>query len=394
RRSHPLRSNAVLAGGSHQQESPSQCSNAYQAFDRPELSEDWMRLSPGVLKLIHDSFSQHTPSESAVEDARVRLASVVPAEQCANLETVLTTNQLSYRDGILIQLAYAVESPGIDTTHRQEGARGIAKALGSLLASLHIRAVSDAYQNIAKNTPLLTRGNFLPFDSFLTWAKSASPEQVQACFDYAWRAVARTARPVRSMPQLDTGRLTFAAVQMVLVTLLNTPSGGAHEQYIVASLLDALIQQHDLSGRYRVETKRINASDSSSRAAGDVQVLADNRVIEAYEVTANDWRTKTQGASQKIREHDLSRIHIVAGIGATDYRGIVQELAALPDDISVLDVTAFCAAIVSTLTRNYRGAAFRRLHEYLDRYGGDVTRVNAFVALLEAQNLTVTLPVL
>lgn len=113
------------------------------------------------------------------------------------------------------------------------------------------------------------------------------------------------------MPELNRSALTFARVVSLLSGLLDTPSGGAFEQFAVAALLHTLVDNHG-EGRVRVETKNLNASDCSAFVAGDVQIASGSRVLEAFEVTANDWRTKLAGASKTIRDNDLSRLHVIA----------------------------------------------------------------------------------
>ena len=83
-----------------------------------------------------------------------------------------------------------------------------------------------------------------------------------------------------------------------------------------------------------VETKNLNASDKSSRSAGDIQILLGNRVVEALEVTANDWTEKLIGAEKTIRDNDLSRLTIVAtGVNAAS-DSLINRLKELSLDLS------------------------------------------------------------
>jgi hypothetical protein len=67
------------------------------------------------------------------------------------------------------------------------------------------------------------------------------------------------------------------------------------------------VEELGLRANERVSTKSLNASDASTSAAGDVQHVAGGQVLEAYEVTANDWRTKVDQAIDALRTHDLAR---------------------------------------------------------------------------------------
>ena len=303
---------------------------------------------------------------------------------------IQNTKQLSYRDALVVQLAFWLANGGkVDITKRQEGGRGVSKALGAYLARKHIRAVSDAFQNIGKNTENLARGNLAEFDAVLQWggAVTRTQDDVEAAFRYTCAKIAANARPVIAMPALDRGTLTFGRVCEVLSQLYATPSAGAFEQFTVAALLHALVEQQG-DAQYRVETKNLNASDKSSRAAGDIQLLVGNRVVEALEVTANDWREKLAGAAKTIRDNDLSRLTVVAGGVQSTGDVLFAELKDLPFDLSVLDVKSFAFSIVSALTRQGRSLAFQRLYELLDRYQPSVDVVNLFVTKLVDAGLT------
>lgn len=314
------------------------------------------------------------------------LADGLPTEIVEDLDAVLADNRISYRDGVMIQLAYGLADPKLDLTRRQAGARSVAQQLGTFLADRHIRSVKDAYQNIAKNTDVLTRGNVLQFDRILDWANSASFAMRETALRYACATVAATARPVRPMPPINRSALTFHRMAALLHSLLETPSGGAFEQFTVAALLDVLVDSHG-QGQARVETKSLNASDRSSYAAGDVQVVVGNRVIDAFEVTANDWRTKISSASKTIRDNDLSRIHIIANRPDSDCSSVVATLRELAEDVSVLDVRQVVEVLAAVLTRQQRADALTRLYEYLDRYQPSTDRVNLLVERLGAANL-------
>lgn len=298
--------------------------------------------------------------------------------------------KLSYRDALVVQFAFwlANGSP-TDITTRQEGGRAVSGALGDYLASKHIRAVNDAFQNIGKNTENLARGNLQEFDAVLKWGadKKRTNQEIESAFRYTCAKIAANARPILPMPNLDRGSLTFGRVCEVLSQLYTTPSGGAFEQFAVAALLHALIEQQGET-KYRVETKNLNASDKSSRSAGDIQILIGNRIVEALEVTANDWREKLSGAAKTIKDNDLSRLTIVAGGVQAIGDALFGELNAIGYDLSVLDVKSLTFSMVSALTRQGRSSAFQRLYELLDRYQPNVEIVNQFVTALEVSGLS------
>src|SRR5262249_23229494 len=186
----------------------------------------------------------------------------IATEQRENARMVLendTTPTKSYRLGMVIQLAFGVAADGhLDITNRHPGARGakgVAGRCGKYLRDRHVVASVDAYQNIAKNAISLTRGNVAEFDAFLTWASAPdrSKEELRAALHYGCLRIAQTARPVKSLPEIDGARLSFAAVMELFDGMLQAPSGGAHEQFIVAALMHARVAQG--GGKQRVETK-------------------------------------------------------------------------------------------------------------------------------------------
>ena len=122
-----------------------------------------------VLELVDGVISDPAAGEAAIRSACANLPPVV----LADLDSVLADRRISYRDGVLIQLGYGVVDPALDLTLRPEDARGMAQQLGVFFADRHIIAVKGAYQNIAKNTDRLARGNVPEFDRLRLWATGA-----------------------------------------------------------------------------------------------------------------------------------------------------------------------------------------------------------------------------
>lgn len=297
----------------------------------------------------------------------------------------------AYRVALVIQLAYglAADEP-LDITVRHPGARGangVAGRCGALLKDRHVVASKDVFQNIGKNTTNLARGNFPDFDAVLAWASkpARTKDQLTALLEFACSAIAATARPVLKLPEIDQSKLTFAAIMTLFDEMFRTPSAGAHEQFIVAALLQARLEQEGRS-QY-VDTKNLNASDQSSRSAADVQIKSGTRVDEAYEVSANDWATKLADAVPTMKAHDLARLHILARVD--DPASMLKALSGLAEDISAIDLRAFVSVHTDELRKQFRAAALVRLYELLDRYQPNVELVNAYVTRLGKQGLAV-----
>ena len=345
------------------------------------------RLSEKALtRLITAIDAALAEADNASEILRLR-ASLDPS--IVRLLDTVFTRPLSYRDGVLIQLAWGLELPRFDHTKKGEGARSTAKQIGLELPARHIPAVKDAYQNIGKNSPLLARGNEAEFDELLGWMNRATEDERKLLLDLCVALTARTSRPVLPMPQLARAELSFAKVVGFLDVLLATPSQGAHEQFAVAAFLEALINEFGLSGvgALGVRTKNINATDASAGTAADVQIVRGNRIEEAFEVSASGWKGKVDQALASAQAADLSRIHILAHVAQTD---ILSEVTTgnASTDVTVIDVRSFLRTLVAVLRKPAREEALQLLYTHLDRKQPVVERVNAFVGLLSSHALT------
>jgi hypothetical protein len=321
------------------------------------------------------------PQERDGEAAKAR-AALPPA--VVDLLDKLLAKADSYRDALLVALAVPiVRGERVDIRVRDPGGRSASDRIGRLLRALHIRGVVGAYQNIGKNHPVLARGNNESFDAVLTWgALKATPPELEAAYRYLAAGVAATARRVEPRPKIRPASLTFGRVMLLLSEMLESPSGGAHEQYIVTALIEASLA---VEGGPRVATKSMSASDRSSRAAGDIEITHGGRLQESVEVSANPWRDKLPQAEDALREYGLPRAHIVAKAAEPSlYKAVVS---ATERDISVLDVQAVVPVLVATLDRRGREFALTRLYELLDEKVASPNLVNAFVGRLRDQEL-------
>ena len=345
-----------------------------------------MSTTVNAQRLAFDTIQNFIDDDAARDAAIAAAPAALPEKVMVDIDVVIPDRRTSYRDGIVIQFSFGLVDPDWDITRRPAGGRSLAQALGAFLAERHIRFVKDAYQNIGKNSEVMVRGNFAEFDRVLTWGQAASAQERQLAFDYTCAQIASTARPVLPMPELNRSTLTFARTAELLLGLIDVPSQGAYDQFTAAALLQTLVAKHDASAA-RVETKNLNASDKSSRAAGDVQIVAGSHVLEAFEVTANNWSTKMAGASKTIRDNDLSRLHVLARRPDTERATSMERLKELTEDVAVLDVRQVIEVLTAALTRPQRADALVRLYELLDRYQPDVERVNAYVRKLQDAKL-------
>jgi hypothetical protein len=343
-------------------------------------------LGKVVLRVIREGLDQfltgHANADVSWRAERARLSPHVADW----LDTILGLP--SYREGALTQLAWSLSSPTpIDVTQRQKGGRTATADLKKILEARHISA-RNAFENIGKNSPELRRGNVPAWDAFLGWATSAKEAERKAAFGYLLARVSLMSRPVLPMPELDRAKLTFAHVARLFKVMLDAPSGGVHQQFIVTACLHAIIEEFGVGGPggLRVETKNVSTSDATSGAAGDIQIMRGGRTEEAFEVTANPWQSKISAATRVTRSADLQRTHVVASAPSDDFSSI----EALEADVSVLDVGAFVRTMIALMRKPAREAALVRLYDLLDRLQPDIEKTNEYVNLLRRHGLTTT----
>jgi SacI restriction endonuclease len=331
-----------------------------------------------VVELARETLLRFIPDE----DARVRAGEAADRELPAAIaqavnELAALTQSLAYRDGVLTALAHPiVQGEIVDVTQRPPSGRPASDIIGrDLLPSLHIKGVRGAYQNIGKNQPNLVRGNNAHWDALLTWAANeATLEEIRVAYERIAAAIAATARTVLPKPRFRLAQLTFVNVMALVDEMLSEPTAGAHEQYVTAALLAAALQQE--STGLRVQTKALNASDASSRSAGDVEVLHRNKLQEALEVSANHFDSKFGQAMDAMGEYGLSRIHIVApGLKSGDYEELAQ---TIDGDVSILDPLALASTLVALLDRSGRESALDELYVLLDKHAS-VQITNSYV---------------
>jgi hypothetical protein len=135
-----------------------------------------------------------------------------------------------------------------------------------------------------------------------------------------------------------------------------------------------------------VKTKNINASDASTGASADVQIMRGSEILEAFEVSASDWRGKVSQAIAAARNIGTYRAHVLAY--GDDLAGLDEALNDTTADISVMDVRGFVRLQIGVLKKPNRAAALVRLYELIETNQPDVERVNAYVKLLSRHGLT------
>ena len=311
------------------------------------------------------------------------------------LELLARTPDLSYRDGIIPVLAWPLVRKQItDVTVRPSGLRAAGDRIAQVLPELRIRGSKGPFQVIGKNNTSLVRGNNEPWDWMLRWASNQQEgtpvdlDLLEAAFTVAVGAVAAHARALSDMPALLPARLTHQRCMALADELFREHSEGAYQQYVIAALLKALIEQERGPERAgsRVETKGINEADAA-RGQSDIELRQGQRLVEGIEVSANPWEQKLTQARAAI-EAGLSRAHVIAAVRPDDYQTFDHLLATENRDISILDLRAVASVILAVLDKPHRELALSELYRYLVLHTTGVDSVNTYVRLLKERQLT------
>jgi hypothetical protein len=305
----------------------------------------------------------------------------------------------TYRAGALTIFCYAVASGDVmDMRPFSEGVRGTGEFTKRLLPQLSVPATrGNPFETIAKGSPSYVGRARQSWNELLTWASTdATFEEVRAVTAELVRRLAALRREVPPMPELDTEKLTWAAVVNIAEALLTNGSGGAYEQLIVAALVEALHSEDVEQHRVYVTTKPVTAADEPSKTAGDIQVREPSGAVrEAVEVADTDWAGKIAQAIASMKREDLRRFLILARAGgfppSADLESAIVATKELPEqrDIAVLDLGAEIRSMVSRLDRVTRRRMLQTLYRYLLDFQPDDNRVVKYVELLVQQKLVV-----
>jgi hypothetical protein len=348
-------------------------------------------VTADVKELLRTSLTGFAASKGAGDDAALRLT---PQRLHAVQEALAVGD--GARDALLIVLAYRlVLGRPIDPRYRIPGDRSVSDYLGrNLLPDLGIAGVKSALEGRSFSHGYLStevRRSVLRDTAPIVSDPDVPDEQIEAMFQALARGIAATARRFEPLPALDLDTMTFPKTLALIESLLaprtglsstGSGTGGAHEQFLVAALLQAVADDGGLP--LRVLTKSLNASDRSAAAAGDIDVvLGQARLVEVYEVSARPWRQKVRGAVEALNHYrELERVHIIADSRDCDAAALQAELALLgrPDaDVTVNSAQAICRELLARCSRRGRARAIRYFHGHLRSLQPDMALVDALV---------------
>jgi hypothetical protein len=266
-------------------------------------------------------------------------------------------------------------SDDLQRTNRLAGDRTVSEHISRVLGRFNVPATDGAMQSSTYRAGYQAAQAADPAVRDLLQWLSAGPglDEVEVLFRHLARAFAELELAFAELPVLTADAFSFVAMKRLVERLLAHPSQGAYEQYLVAALLHeefALVHPS-----WRVETKAVGAADLSSQTPGDVQVRQRQALVQAIEVSANDWQGKLRQAAQTGRRTSTRQVTVVApagGLTADELAGAISS-ARLPAgvgvDVAVVDLPSFVDAVSARLTPQSRAAAVRLVHRHLVTWG-------------------------
>ena len=209
------------------------------------------------------------------------------------------------------------------------------------------------------------------YGPFLKAVAGAPVEQRTLIADYLAQRFAESRRTPTALPPVGADVLTFVRAKDLFQRLINTPSGGAIPQFLIAALLFVYRRRSGI----RVVTHQVHASDTSDRVAGDVEEHKDGRLHRAYEVTVRtEWKARMSGFRAKMDQFGLSKYIIIAGGLNSDEEWSTPAKLALKiepygRDVAVIDIFDVVNFLATELTADELREAVNKGFDYLNDPG-------------------------
>jgi hypothetical protein len=290
------------------------------------------------------------------------------------IEELLDKQAGSVRTGVLFLMFYWLVEPSWDRESVPIGLRGQFgdKRLSEELSRRHITlhgAITAFGENLGwKGNVREVRLSRDPrFQNFLSQVADATPDERTHISDFlAWR-FAESKRESAPLPPVGPDVLTFARAKLLFYQLLDRPSEGHIQQFLVTALLFVLRSRHGIE----VRTHHPHAADRYDEAAGDIEEWHDGHLIRAYEVTVReDWKNRISNFKQKMDQFGLSKYIIIAlGINNDDGWSVPARMALTLEpygrDIAVVDIRDVVNFLAAELTANELRTSVNKAYEYL-----------------------------
>ncbi len=289
-------------------------------------------------------------------------------------EDLLEGQRASVKVAAMFLMFYWLREEGWDRDSVPVGTRGTYgdKRLSEELTLRHI-TLHDNITAFAEN--LGWKGNVRNvrlsrdprFNDFLASVADAKPQERARIADFFAQRFAESRRESPPLPPVGPDVLTFVRAKALFYALLETPSEGHIQQFLVVGLLHEYRRRHAIE----VVTHHPHAADTYDDTAGDIEEFHEGHLLRAYEVTVRpDWQNRISNFQRKMDRCGLTKyVLLAAGINDDDQWAVPARMAlsleAYGRDIAVVDIRDVLNFLAAELTPRELRAAVNRTYEYL-----------------------------
>lgn len=190
------------------------------------------------------------------------------------------------------------------------------------------------------------------FSEFLNFLKEFNTEERRVILDYVCSKIAETRYIPAALPALPPNYLTYSKAVALMTELLQAPSEGHIQQFLIAAILRTHRSRHGIL----VITHHPHASDKFDGTCGDIEELHEDRLINAYEVTVrDDWKNRIPDLREKMARGRLKKyVLIAAGVNKDQPVYNPSELVNFTKkagfDLAIVDIEDFIRVFCAELT--------------------------------------------
>lgn len=185
--------------------------------------------------------------------------------------------------------------------------------------------------------------------------------------DYMAARFAESRQLVAPLPPVGDDVLTYARARLLFYALIEIPSEGNIQQFLIA----ALLQVHRARYGYEIKTHHVHASDKFDATAGDIEEFRDGNLLRAYEVTVRpDWKNRVGDFRAKMDQAGLKKYTIIASDVSSDEElaepaSMIRFLQPYGRDIAVVDIYDFVDVFAMELTADELRRSVNQTYSYL-----------------------------
>jgi hypothetical protein len=205
------------------------------------------------------------------------------------------------------------------------------------------------------------------FERFAKTLAATPPNERIAIADYMVSRFAQSQRIVEPLPPVGAGVLTYGRARVLFEGLINIPSEGNIQQFLIA----AMLWVHRRRFGFEIKTHHVHASDKFDTTAGDIEEFHNGTLTRAYEVTVRpDWKNRISDFRAKMDEYDLSKYVIIASdVGNDPDLAMPADMLRFVEpygrDIAVIDILDFVSVFAAELTAIELREAVNKTYAFL-----------------------------